>query len=141
MTADVGERIGLVAGEPVLEIGVPVIIWLVQLRLAHNELAELAFAVKSFGLQRTPIKPFVVLDADEQAFLQREAFDLEVLPVFEHERFDAEHVLVVPQRFQNNRIMKPVRYRDDHDLPGFQLGQRVLEQIREHFVRWRRQRR
>ena len=127
MTTDVGERIGLVAGEPVLEIGVPVIIWLVQFRLAHDELAKLAFAVEPFGLERPPVKPFVVLDADEQALLQRELFDFEVLLVFQHERFDAEHVLVVPQRFQNDRVMKPVRHGDDHDLPGLQLGQRVLE--------------
>ena len=66
VAADVGERVAVLLGEPVLEIGVAVVVGLDQLGLAAAELAEAAAAVLQPGVQRAAVEPLVVLDADEQ---------------------------------------------------------------------------
>jgi hypothetical protein len=66
MAADVGERISLVAREPVLEVRAAVAIGLNEFRLTHSESAEVAELIMALGDQCPPVEPLVVLDPDEQ---------------------------------------------------------------------------
>ena len=51
MTADIDERVGLVGGEPVLEVGGTVVIRFDHLGFAHCEAAEVSLTVLTAGQQ------------------------------------------------------------------------------------------
>jgi len=85
VAADVGKRIRTVAGEPILEIRMTVIVGLNQFRFAHDERTELSQAVGAAGHQRAAVEPFVVFDANKAAFFHRQLFDLHCLFVLEHQ--------------------------------------------------------
>ena len=76
MAADVGEGVAVLAGEPVLEVRVAIVIGLDELGFAAAEAAKTALAVLEPRVQRPAVEALVVLDADEEPFVAGDPLDL-----------------------------------------------------------------
>ena len=135
MAADVGEGVAVLAGEPVLEVRVAIVIGLDQLGLAAAEAAKTARAVLQPRVQRPAVEPLVVLDADEEPFVAGDPLDLDRLGVFQHQRLDRQDVLVAGQCLADDAVMEMVRHGHHHEIPRRQRGQHLLEQVGEHLLR------
>ena len=70
MAADVGERVGILAGTPVLKIRMVVVPFFNQVRLPGFEFTELAVAVAAPRDQRAIVEALVVFDADKQSLFR-----------------------------------------------------------------------
>ncbi len=134
VAADVDERVRLVAGEPVLKIRVAVVVGLDHARFADAKLAEVAEGVLPPRHQRPAVEALVVLDADEESAIEGQLLDFHVLRVVEHQRLDAQHVLVVAQGRHDHVVVERVGHRDDDSLPGPGRGEPLFEKGGEHAV-------
>ena len=93
---------------------------------AESELAETPFPVVLPGEQTAAVEALVVLDAHEAAPFPGFLFDLHGLSVLQHQRLDAEDVLIEGQDALEHGVMQLVGQRDDDHLIGFLFGQHLL---------------
>ena len=133
MAAHIHKRIGLVGGEPVLEIGAAVVIRLDHPRLADAELPEVAEPVLPPRHQRAGVEALVVFDAHEQPPLPGEALDRDRLLMLQDQRLHAQDVLIAPQRLHHHLEVQLIRRRDDHRLPRPRVGEQLPVQVRLTF--------
>ena len=129
MAAYVDKRIGLVGGEPILEIRRAVVIRLDELRLAHDEIAEMPLAILAPRKQRAAVEALVVLHPYEQPPLLRHALDLDCLLVFQHKRLHARHMLVVAKRLHHHLVVKLVGHGHHDHLARLHPGQDIFIEI------------
>ncbi|MPN42253.1 hypothetical protein SDC9_189809 [bioreactor metagenome] len=106
-----------------------IIIRLDQLGFAEHEFAELALAERLPRQQRAPVETLVVFDADEAAAFAGFGFDFKRLLVLEHQRLDAENMLVVLQHALEHPVMELVGQRDDDHLVGLLRRQHLFVQF------------
>ena len=76
VASDIGERVRRVAGKPILEIGVTIVIRLDQFGLAHDEFAKATLGILAFRHQRAAVESFVIFDSHKEAALQRQFLDV-----------------------------------------------------------------
>ena len=134
MAGDVGEHIGILAGAPVLEIGVPVIPALKQSRLAHTKIPEFSLLEKPPGHQCAVVETLVILDTDDQTFFVGLFFYLLGLGILQHQWLNTAYVLVVLQGDFNGRVVKLVRQCDYHDILFGHLGHNFFEKFGKFLV-------
>ena len=130
VAADVGERIGVVAGKPVPEVRVAVEARLDHPRLAVGERPEVAAAVLAAGDQRPPVEALVVVDADEQTPLGGKPAEPAAVLAPLHQRFDAVDVLIALQRVGYDAEVQVVGHRHEHHLMRRQRIQRAPVGVR-----------
>ena len=130
MASDIGERVGVRRGHPVLEIGVAVIPFLDQARGAQPELAERACAILAARHQAAVVEALVIFDGDEQTARARLALDLRGVTVLKRQRLHRTDVLIAGERGHHDVVMKLVGHRHYYDLARRKRGDGFAEQVR-----------
>jgi len=132
MAADVGERVAVFLGEPVLEVRVAVVVRLDQLGLAATKLAEPAATIQPAGVQGPAVESLVILDADEKPLFMRQLFQLDRLRVFQYQRLDRQHVLIAVQGLADHGKMEMVGHGHDDQAARRERGNRFLVEVGKH---------
>src|SRR4029077_19380456 len=93
MASDISEGVRILAGAPVLKIGVAIIPLLHQASGAEAKLAELPGTILAPCQQTAVVKTFVILDPDEEASAQSIALDGFGFLQLHHQGLDNQQVL------------------------------------------------
>src|SRR5579864_6880550 len=93
MTSNVGESIGILAGAPVLKIGVAIVPFLHQAGGTEAKLTKVPRTILATRHQTSVVKPLVILDPDEEASTQSLALDGLGFLRFHHQGLDYQKVL------------------------------------------------